>query len=380
MLAGTDDVPGARAHLDEAMRLATSIGDEIGTAYIGRLLAGLDVKEGRPELALQRLARARAVFEKAGNDDMVHVTAVLSASALLKAGRPADALKALEDADALRKRLDSAERDVDHWHMALLAHARLGNLPQTGEAAEAYARALSRREGEARRRAVADVSAQFELAQRDAENRRLKEQQEAAAGRQFWLGVSLLLMLLLLGVMGWHALVQRRERQRLRTLAEVDELTQLPNRRAILETLRLEIQRASALSVSLSVAICDIDHFKSVNDHFGHDVGDEALRCFAQAGHEALRRGDALGRLGGEEFLIILPTTLPAHASAMFERLCARLRQTPVRGMPPDERLTFSMGVAAWRPGLGADEVLHEADQALYRAKRTGRDRVEVGV
>jgi diguanylate cyclase (GGDEF)-like protein len=166
-------------------------------------------------------------------------------------------------------------------------------------------------------------------------------------------------------------------RQRLKTLAEVDELTQLPNRRAVVACLKQQADEARQSGSRLAVAVCDIDHFKRVNDRFGHDVGDEALRCFARVGRQVIRRGDMFGRFGGEEFLLVLPGATPAAAQLLFDRLIGALRATPVPGLPEGEVLSFSMGVAAWRPDVSEDELLRQADEALYRAKAAGRARME---
>jgi diguanylate cyclase (GGDEF)-like protein len=376
-LLSADDPVGARTHLDEAMRLALEIGDEIGSAYIGRLLARVDLREKRPQEALARLDKAQPIFVRAGSGRMQHVCSTLRAEALIQLGRYQEALDVLAAADEVRRRQDNAELDIEHWRFALQAHARLRHSDSTAEAAEAYAQALRRRERESRRNLLAEANARFQVERRDAENRLLKEQQQGAVARQFWLVVSLSLMVILLAGLLWHANQQRRVRQQLKTLAEIDELTQLANRRAVMAYLRQQAEMAARDGSSLSVALCDIDHFKRVNDLFGHDVGDEALRCFARVGRQLVRRGDMLGRFGGEEFLLVLPATTSAQAQLLFDRLLKAVRAARVPGMPEDESLSFSMGVASWRPGVSDDELLREADQALYRAKTGGRARME---
>ena len=376
-LLSAEDVAGARAHLDEAMRLALEIGDETGSAYIGRLLARVDLKEKHPKDALERADRALPVFTRAGLVNMQHVCLTLRAEALLQLGRNQEALEALAAGEPLRRKVDSAEHDIDHWNLALQVHARLGHAQATADAAEAYAQALRRRERESRRRLLAETNARFQVERSDAENRLLKEQQKGAAARQFWLVSSLTLTVILLAGLLWHANQQRRVRRQLKTLAEVDELTQLANRRAAMAYLRQQAELAVRAGSGLAVALCDIDHFKRVNDQFGHDVGDEALRCFARVGRQQVRRGDLLGRFGGEEFLLVLPATTAVQAQALFDRLLKAVRSARVPGMPEGESLSFSMGVATWRPGVSDDELLREADQALYRAKSAGRARME---
>ena len=189
--------------------------------------------------------------------------------------------------------------------------------------------------------------------------------------------MSLLLALVLVVLLVVLTSRQCRERLRLRVLAEVDELTGLSNRRAWQESLREEMRRSQQHGAPFFLAICDIDHFKRVNDRFGHDVGDEALRTFARAGLSALRNDDVFARFGSQEFVILVSGAASA-ASPAFGRMAYQLRQTTVPGMPEDEHLTFSMGAAAWQPSMTEAALFQAADQALYRAKQSGRARFEI--
>ena len=121
-----------------------------------------------------------------------------------------------------------------------------------------------------------------------------------------------------------------------------------------------------------------IDHFKSVNDTHGHEVGDAALKVFASVCSENLRGRDVLGRFGGEEFLLVLPGAQVSSLDAVFERLRTGLRAAAVPGMPPDARLSFSMGAVSLEADATIEQAIHRADEALYRAKADGRDRLTV--
>jgi diguanylate cyclase (GGDEF)-like protein len=155
---------------------------------------------------------------------------------------------------------------------------------------------------------------------------------------------------------------------RLKALATVDELTGLPNRRAWASELPLAIERARRSGESLAVALIDLDHFKRFNDAFGHLAGDRLLKASAAAWRARLRTGDLLARYGGEEFILLLPGAGAAEAEALLERLR--------EGMPGGQ--TFSAGVVAWNGTDGSEELIAEADQALYSAKAAGRDCVVV--
>lgn len=168
-----------------------------------------------------------------------------------------------------------------------------------------------------------------------------------------------------------HRMVERQ--------ALVDGLTGLANRRAAAEALRAEAARASRLQTPLAVVLADLDGFKDVNDEYGHAVGDEVLRAFADVLRQTLRESDVAGRWGGEEFLLLLPGADEEGAIRLAERIRAVLAGRSIPGAP-GLRITASFGVAESDGECGGDELVAAADSALYRAKRAGRDRVERAV
>ena len=161
-------------------------------------------------------------------------------------------------------------------------------------------------------------------------------------------------------------------------LATRDELTKTYNRRYLGELLdqmsALHIRRQSPMCI----ALLDIDHFKSVNDRFGHDAGDLVLKRFAGAVQADLRAGDVLGRWGGEEFLLCLPDTSPEHAGLVLSRMRQQMRTVSFEDVAADLKVTFSAGIAELRAGEPIAETIKRADEAMYRAKHAGRDRHEL--
>jgi len=170
------------------------------------------------------------------------------------------------------------------------------------------------------------------------------------------------------------------DKQRLEVLARTDPLTQTHNRRALLERLTAELERARRYTLSLSVLMIDIDYFKQVNDTYGHPIGDEALRLTAVVLQREARAVDVVARLGGEEFVVVLPETAEEGGVAVAERIRARIaEQAILPGESYDSaRMTVSIGVAAFpSPRVSSPEdLLALADEALYRAKAEGRNRV----
>jgi diguanylate cyclase (GGDEF)-like protein len=171
---------------------------------------------------------------------------------------------------------------------------------------------------------------------------------------------------------------------KLRELSIRDELTGLYNRRHLTERLEQESERSRRYGQGFSVALIDIDHFKTINDTHGHGVGDEVLVQFAailrlQArfiDHVGQAPERTLGRFGGEEFMIILPGTSLAGAGVCVERMRAAVAQAPFETSAGALAVTFSAGLAEQREGESAEDLLQRADEALYRAKEAGRNQL----
>jgi len=171
-----------------------------------------------------------------------------------------------------------------------------------------------------------------------------------------------------------------RLEESLRRLAARDVLTDLHNRRSILELLEVELARAKRQNAAVSVIMADIDHFKRVNDVYGHADGDVVLAEVARRLELGVRQYDAVGRYGGEEFLVVLPGASRRQTAEIAERLRAGVASPPVKLSRGKVVVTSSFGVAASGEGqnLDLDSLIRLADAALYRAKDAGRNRVAV--
>ncbi len=168
----------------------------------------------------------------------------------------------------------------------------------------------------------------------------------------------------------------RNANERLINVARTDELTGLLNRRGALQRLSEEIARADRNNTPLAVAMLDLDHFKRVNDQHGHYTGDEVLRHFARLLLSESRSYDILGRLGGEEFLLIAPATTVDEALALAQRVRVRVGAEHAVVDGTIVPTTVSIGVVELRPTEDADALLSRVDTAMYAAKEAGRDRV----
>lgn len=164
----------------------------------------------------------------------------------------------------------------------------------------------------------------------------------------------------------------------LRTQAHYDNLTGCLNRHAAGCIIRSELEKFTTSKVPLSLLMADIDHFKTINDTYGHPAGDSVLQSFAEVVKEGLRRSDVLCRWGGEEFLILLRGTLSEEAVRIAERIRRKVEEFIFPPLGESGLVTVSIGGAGLPPGSDAERLIADADAALYQAKNGGRNRVRI--
>jgi diguanylate cyclase (GGDEF)-like protein len=168
---------------------------------------------------------------------------------------------------------------------------------------------------------------------------------------------------------------RQKAEAKLEYLATIDPLTSIFNRRKFNEILAYELKRNERHNKGLSLILCDLDHFKGINDSFGHDAGDEVLITFTKMISSAIRKSDVFARWGGEEFVLLLPETSLETAT----RIAGKLRLlTDTTMIPQIGRITASFGVTQHQTDDREIDLIKRADQALYKAKENGRNRVEV--
>ncbi|MES2720712.1 MAG: GGDEF domain-containing protein [Pseudomonadota bacterium] len=201
----------------------------------------------------------------------------------------------------------------------------------------------------------------------------------------FWMNSTLFFaapFLIFLTLMADQMLAWWRVREeRIHQLSRTDALTNLHNRRSILDLLEQELTRVQRKPAPLSVVILDLDHFKKVNDTWGHPMGDRVLQVAARVLRESVREGDHVGRYGGEEFMLILPDTRLADAMIVLERCRQQLVAADVVTDSQDRlQITASFGLVCQdrTPLLASQQLIQHADEALYAAKANGRNRIEV--
>lgn len=284
-------------------------------------------------------------------------------------------------------------RTLDALPMPPLERARLARAiaaayAAQGMHAQAYAellratQAVDQGQQSLRDAQVLRLQARYEIARREAELADLRHRAEAARlalaardaqQRALWAALAVLAGVFALAL--WYVLRVLRRRRHLAELAMRDELTGMPNRRAVLAFAQEQFRLCRRLGLSLSLALVDLDHFKAVNDRHGHGVGDRVLNAFAAIARGVLRGQDRIGRYGGDEWLLVMPGAGPAQIEQVFERLRTALAAQAIEGLPAAHGITLSMGAAGLDAGAESlDALIEEADRQLYRAKADGRN------
>lgn len=354
-------------------------------AYALRGLAAVMIAHQDAGGALSELARA-AVLQSATPDTRLAAQIDLAQGrALHLAGRLNESLAALQQARGAFRSAQSAAELVSADSELAAVEAELGQWhaaygDQT-EAAQQQAQLLSHHLDQR----FAILKVEYDNAAQEQENIVLMRENIATETalaqsrrvRQLQ-GVVIALGVALGAVLIWLVILNRSRARRMGSLAMTDELTQAPNRRAVLAMLNQQLQRPEP--APCAILIMDIDFFKRINDQHGHAAGDEVLKLVSAAVHDCVQAPGFFGRLGGEEFLIVLPDVELMQARAFAEKVRERVAAIHTRAVIPGHAgVTTSLGLTVSMPGaddMGA--MLARADAALYTAKRQGRNCVRV--
>ena len=369
----------ARIYLEKGMVIARQLEDPVSEAFLYYRLGLLARDEDHHAAAVADFDRALPMLEQTENVEMQLLVHVARARALAQLDRKTDSLDALEKAKLFAVKLKTPKTDIAYYRASSEIYAKFGDHQKAYQDVNELRGAEMRRAELANAALTTELQTRFEARQKDTENNLLRAEAQVSEARRLTLILALILSLMLLGGGSFVLMRNLRKSQRLTILAMRDDLTNLPNRRSILEFAQLQFRRRRASDEGVCIALIDIDHFKNVNDDLGHDRGDAVLVAFANTCHQQLRGNDRIGRYGGEEFLLVMPGFGIEQIQGLFERLRAAVKQIRVQGVPASRSLTFSMGVAVKDSNFDTlDTLIKRADEALYRAKHGGRDRMEI--
>jgi diguanylate cyclase (GGDEF)-like protein len=377
------DFPAAITEFKKARDLSVDLDDTQGIAFADLDLCQVLIETGQLVEARQRCENALRLFAIARSNDVVKHTRAALAHIDLEEGHAAPALKALNE--ILRNgAADMPPRDVAPlFRLRARANAAMGNFRESyDDIDESLRRTMAA--AEARRiRQAATLSARFETdrqLERNAElNRELEISEERQRNQKRWTMISTGTGAIVIILLTIQIIAIRRHRRQLALLANQDSLTGLPNRRHTYELGTVAIEKSASAHAPLTVAVIDLDHFKSINDRCGHAAGDKVLKDFAIVCRQSIRDSDVLGRWGGEEFLLVMPGTTLDIALIALERLRSLAFGIELPATGAGLRVGLSAGLATYDADVKTlDELIARADAALYKAKHEGRDLVRV--
>ncbi len=365
-----------------ALEIDTAAGDHVSVAEGERSIGALLVKQGKAPEALPWIERALGHFIASGDVESTARTRITRVKALHAVGRLHEAVADLEFAERhFRAQNNPRYLAKVHEVMAEVRAAR-GEWRKAYAASVAYRQIQALLEKRAREEQTSRLRVQFDSAKKEQENRALliENVHRGEALRNAERVRSLQRLFIILGaafftLLAVMVLQLQNKSSRLRRLAMTDELTGMPNRRKIMDFMERELTAAQHRDEHLSVIAFDVDYFKRINDQYGHHVGDSVLCAIADAVGRELPETARVGRMGGEEFLIVLPGTVAARALEVAEALRNAIYSAKYDGFAEDERVTVSLGVAEAAHDDDVEMLLRRADSAMYRAKGEGRDR-----
>lgn len=371
----------ARKSFTESLALCRQLNYPRGEAYALRGLAAVANASGDPRGALETLARAEALQQQTPDARLRAQIQLARGIALHKLEKLPESINALEDALRVFREADAMGELNSTYSELADVYAESGNwraaYDRRTQAKETSDRLLNNQLDQR----FATLKVEFDTAAKDRENALLIHENEisqraltqAKNVRSLQAAVIVLSATLVL-VLATLAVHQRRNALRMRYLALTDELTSVPNRRSVLS--RLDPLLRDPDAGTCATLIIDIDHFKRINDQHGHPTGDEVLKVVAETVRNCVTEPSFFGRLGGEEFLIVLPRSDLEEARLAAERFRQAIMSIDTSKWFPDKRrITASLGCAVSKPGADTpSSMLRRADFALYAAKRNGRN------
>ncbi len=366
-----------------ARALSVTIGDEQGIAFADMRICDLMLDLGDTRNARTRCNDALQIFAASGTVDVVKQTRSYLAEIDLAEGYAGRALTALNEILA-NGAVDMPPREVTPlYKLRAEANAARGNTVAAYADLDEYMRRYTNTMETRRIRQVAALHARFEIDREIDRNAALQRELSQSKLRQDELQRRTLMAItagsLAVALLTALLIGARSHRRQLAALANLDSLTGLPNRRHTAQRVQDALDRSARAGEALTIALIDLDHFKTINDRCGHASGDQVLKDFARLARETLRAGDTFGRWGGEEFLLAMPGATLDVALSVVERLRTVAQTIRIPNGPDGMKVSLSAGLAVNESQVQSLEALvARADIALYRAKHDGRNIVRI--
>jgi len=359
----------------------TKYEDDEGSAYLLFKIAQINIQLNELQEAKQYLNQARDLT--LNSEWIKFIQSITTAEWLIKKGR-------LDEAELLY--LDFEQNSSQVWSVDSLTRflefkrelaVQKSNYQQEALAQRELLKIADKKVQEIADNTLLSQRLAFDWDQQKREITRLKESSEVkeqllnlANEKAFWQIASLLFSIGLILILAYITYKQTQHKQRFKTLALKDELTDIANRRAIFAFKYNAIKKSEFLGSACSLIVIDIDHFKQVNDTYGHDIGDEVIISTVKFIEKNIRQTDCAGRVGGEEFLVVLPNTALSFAHEVAQRIRENIENVTHTSL--HIKSTVSIGVVEVKAGEAPKDASRRADEKLYAAKNAGRNKVMV--
>ncbi len=368
-------------YFTKAKQVGEKYDDTLTQAHTNQLLGEVAGIQGNYELAEKYLREATGFFHLSGNFSKEFSARIRLTETLIYMNEFDKARQNLKQASSQLERVQNDGVKLDFIRVEAVFYEKQKNFEKSLEKYKEFHNKYEQLINEANQKKIHEMTNKFTNERERAKNKLLEKklaleksqtQNEAQKKQniQELLLIAVFAFLLLLYLFN----KQYKLKQRLALQALEDELTGSFNRRAILEKAEEQFNTANRYKSKLTVGICDLDHFKQVNDTYGHDAGDQVLKAFAKASLDSIRNVDYFGRFGGEEWLFIFPNTSAEEISIIVERIKNNLLKIE---LPLPKTPTFSLGITTINEqDKSILDIIKRADEAMYQAKESGRDRI----
>lgn len=375
----------AKAQFSASIQISLDIDDQLNLAYSKSALAKILIKQSKFDSATALYKESISIFNDFNDDVMAFRVNIGLLESYIGSGNKIAATKLFKLLEVDFAKYGQSGYPSNFLLVAAQYFNMIGNYKRAFETQREYTQRLENNFDRVQKQGVEKLMVEFDSKIKDTENLLLLKDNEVKKlrleqqnSRLYFLILVSIIAFLIMMVIGYLLYRQTIHRTRFQKMALRDHLTNAPNRRAILQYAKERFAEASETNMNFTLALVDLDHFKQFNDKYGHDVGDEVLKCFAVSCAHVLRKQDRYGRYGGEEWLLVLGDTDKDEVIQIFSRLKARLSKVTIEGVPDTLAILFSMGVAQYDPSAdkNVQDMIRRADGNLYKAKDSGRDRV----
>ncbi len=379
-----------KALLRESIEVARKVNDVQGIAYGLKQLAGLEFGDKKLDKAEAMFREALSIFEQSGNKYMLSDCLMWLAKLALAKEQPDTAFDYLAQAESHI----NIEAMPSHYYRLQLQKSEI--YEEVGDYQNAYELLKQNyrdRLAMLKRQYLnkfEQLDNEFQLKQLDNENKLLEKNNQLSASilesqikKSQYLTALISLTVVICILLVIIVIKARKSKREFEKLSLIDELTQLANRRSVFQVIKRQIDLSHRHQQEFVLALIDLDHFKQINDNYGHQLGDEVLKLFAKLCQQTLRKTDIIGRIGGEEFLIGLPQTNPSDAIKIIDNI--RLKTLELVETSPklktlkisNAQVSISVGIAQLTKDMVLEQLFAKVDEALYQAKDSGRNQIK---